>query len=181
MKRQMSVLSRRLRRRAAALWRRKDGSTVVEFAFVAAPFMALLFAIIQTALVFFADQVLQTVVADSARLIMTGQAQAGNFDANAFKTEVCRRVVALFDCANGVYVDVRKFSSFGSVTLPSPVNNGDFTPSFVYQPGVAGDIIVVRLFYLWPVFTGPLSFNLQTVNGGKFLITATAAFKNEPF
>ena len=38
-------------------------------------FFALLFAIIELAMVFFASQVLETVTQDTARLIMTGQAQ----------------------------------------------------------------------------------------------------------
>jgi Flp pilus assembly protein TadG len=52
-----------------------DGIAAVEFGIVAAPFLALMFAIMETAIVFFASQTLETAVADSARLIMTGQAQ----------------------------------------------------------------------------------------------------------
>jgi Flp pilus assembly protein TadG len=44
--------------------REKDGVVAVEFAIVAAPFLALMFAIMETALVFFASQVLETAVAD---------------------------------------------------------------------------------------------------------------------
>jgi Flp pilus assembly protein TadG len=59
-----------------AVWRRfrrnRGGSAAVEFALVAPMFFALLFAIIETALVFFAGQVLETVNQNSARMIMTG-------------------------------------------------------------------------------------------------------------
>ena len=51
------------------------GATAVEFALVAAPFFALLIAILQTALIFLAQQVLQTATTEAARLVMTGQAQ----------------------------------------------------------------------------------------------------------
>ena len=57
------------------LLRRQDGAAAVEFGLVAAPFLALIFAIMETAIVFFAGQALETAVADSARLILTGQAQ----------------------------------------------------------------------------------------------------------
>ena len=40
--------------------RQQDGATAVEFAMVAAPFLAMMFAIIETALVFFAGQALET-------------------------------------------------------------------------------------------------------------------------
>src|ERR1700680_1798733 len=106
---------------AGRLVRRQDGAAAVEFGLVAAPFLALLFAIMETAIVFFAGQTLETAVSDSSRLIMTGQAQSQSFDATAFKNAVCARIYGLFDCQNGVSVDVRKFTSFSGVTMPSPV------------------------------------------------------------
>jgi len=156
---------------------------MVEFGLVAAPFLALLFAIMETALVFFAGQALETAVADSSRLIMTGQAQQQSFDAVAFKNAVCARIFGLFDCQNGVYVDVKKFQSFGSVSMSNPVDGqGNFSSSnFSYQPGGPGDIVVVRLFYQWPVYVNLLGFNLQNMSGGKRLLAATAAFRNEPY
>ena len=44
-----------------------------------------MFAIMETALVFFASQTMETAVADSARLIMTGQAQQQGFSQQQFK------------------------------------------------------------------------------------------------
>jgi len=77
--------------------RQQDGATAVEFAMVAAPFLAMMFAIIETAIVFFAGQTLETAGADSARLIMTGQAQTQGFDQTAFKNAVCGKIYGLFD------------------------------------------------------------------------------------
>jgi Flp pilus assembly protein TadG len=162
--------------------RRQDGTAAVEFGLVAAPFLALLFAIIETAIVFFAGQALETAVADSSRLIMTGQAQTQSFDATAFKNAVCAKIYGLFNCQTGVYVDVRKFTSFSSVTMPSPVDaQGNFQNNFQYQPGGPGDIVVVRLFYQYPVYVSLLGFNLSNINSGKRLLAATAAFRNEPY
>ena len=73
---------------------------MVEFGLVAAPFLALVFAIIETAVVFFAGQALETAVSDSSRLILTGQAQGQNFDVSAFKNAVCNKIYGLFDCQN---------------------------------------------------------------------------------
>jgi Flp pilus assembly protein TadG len=155
---------------------------MVEFGLVAAPFLALVFATIETAVVFFAGQALETAVADSSRLILTGQAQGQNFDVSAFKNAVCNKIYGLFDCQNGVYVDVRTFSSFASVTMPSPIDaQGNFQSNFSYQPGGPGDIVVVRLFYQYPVYVSLLGFNLSNISGGKRLLAATAAFRNEPY
>jgi len=137
----------------------------------------------ETAIVFFAGQALETAVADSARLIMTGQAQGAGMTQAQFKDAVCSKIYGLFDCQNGVYVDVRKFSSFANVTMPSPIDaNKNFQPNFSYQPGAACDIVVVRLFYQYPVYVSLLGLDgLANLAGGKRLLAATAAFRNEPF
>ena len=164
------------------LFRQQDGAVAVEFGLVAAPFLALVFAIMETAIIFFSGQALETAVADSARLIMTGQAQSQSFNQAAFKAAVCQKVFGLFDCANGVYVDVRTFTSFGNVTMNSPLDaNGNFVNNTQYQPGGPSDIVVVRLFYQWPVYLSLLGFTMQNMAGGKRLLVATAAFRNEPY
>ena len=63
--------------------RSRAGSAAVEFALVAPVFFALLFAIIEVAIMFFASQVLETITQDSARALMTGQAQTGRSAADA--------------------------------------------------------------------------------------------------
>jgi Flp pilus assembly protein TadG len=162
--------------------RRKDGAVAVEFAMVAAPFLALVFAILETAIVFFAGQTLETATADSARLIMTGQAQKSGFSQAQFKQEVCSRVYGLFDCVNGVQVDVRTYAAFSAINNAKPVDaNGNLTVTPTYSPGGPGDIVVVRLLYQWPVYVSLLGLNLSDVANSKRLIMATAAFRNEPY
>jgi Flp pilus assembly protein TadG len=162
--------------------RNRRGSAVVEFALVAPIFFALLFAIIETAMVFFASQVLETVTQDSARMIMTGQAQNASYTQAQFKTYVCGKITVMFDCANGIYVDVRSYSQFSTVSVTAPIDSsGNFVNSMSYSPGSAGDIVVVRLFYQWPLFVTSLGYNIANLNNKKRLLTATAAFKNEPF
>ena len=40
--------------------------------------------------------------------------------------------------------------------------------------------IVVRAFYEWPLFVTRLGYNIGNLNGGKRLLSATAAFHVEP-
>ena len=163
--------------------RQQDGATAVEFAMVAAPFLAMVFAIIETALVFFAGQALETAGADSARLIMTGQAQTQGYDQAKFKQAVCARIYGLFDCTNGLYVDVKNYTTFSSINTTKPVDsNGNLqTNSFGYQPGGPGSIVVVRLMYQWPVYVSLLGLNLADSAGSKRLLMSTVAFRNEPY
>lgn len=164
--------------------RQQDGAAAVEFALVAAPFLALTFAILETAMVFFAGQTLEAAAADSARLIMTGQAQSAGFTQAQFKTAVCARIYGLFDCANGLYVDVKSYSSFGAISNTAPITNGVLdTAKTTYSPGDVGNIVVVSLYYQWPIYVSMLGNNLAStgLSGGNRLLTATAVFRVEPY
>jgi len=177
---------RRLARRASPrrFVRRQDGAVAVEFGLILLPFLALMFGIMETALVFFAEQTLETAVADSARLIMTGQAQTQNLTAATFKNAVCARIYGMFDCQSGIYVNVQTYSSFGNITYTPPLDaNGNMvTSNFNYQPGGPGDIVVVQLFYQWPIYVSLMNLNrLANMGGNKRLLVATAAFRNEPY
>jgi len=161
--------------------RSRRGSAAVEFALVAPIFFALLFAIIETALVFFAGQVLETICQNSARMILTGQAQTAGYSQAQFQAYVCGQIPALFTCGN-VYVDVESYPAFSNVTISSQIDgSNNFINNMQYNPGTAGQIVVVRLFYQWPLFVTGLGYNLANLSGSKRLLTATAAFQNEPY
>jgi Flp pilus assembly protein TadG len=158
----------------------ESGATAVEFALVAPVFFALLYAMLQTSLIFFAQQALQSATTSASRLVMTGQAQSSSMTAAQFKTAVCTAATSLFNCSN-LYVNMQTFSSFSSVTMLNPVTSGNFsTTGMSYTPGSAGDIVVVQVFYQWPVWPGPLGFNMSNMNGNTRVIVGTAAFRNEP-
>jgi Flp pilus assembly protein TadG len=182
----MFDLIRRFATRARQIGHRlfvaQDASAAIEFGLVAAPFLALVFAIMETAVVFFAGQALETAVATSSRLILTGQAQTAGWSAADFKNQVCAQIYGLFNCQSGVYVNVNTFSSFSNVSMVNPVNaQGNFQNNFSYNPGGPGDIVVVQLFYQYPVYVSLLGFNLSNVNGGYRLLAASAAFRNEKY
>ncbi len=161
--------------------RNEEGVAAVEFALVAGPFLFLLFAIIEFALVFFASQVLETATASASRLIMTGQAQTQNFNQAAFKTEICNRASALMACS-GIAVDVRTYTSFSSASTNKPVSGGTVNYSgMTYNQGSGGDIVVVRAVYEWPVMMPTFGLTIGDLTNGKRLLMATAAFRNEPF
>jgi Flp pilus assembly protein TadG len=180
----VSGLKRLCRQDAARrLVRQQDGAAAIEFGLVAAPFLALVFAIMETAIVFFAGQALETAAADSSRLIMTGQAQTAGFDQAKFKEAVCAKIYGLFNCNAGLYIDVKKYNSFASINTSKPIDsNGNMqSGSFGYEPGGPGDIVVVRLLYQWPVYVSLLGLNLSDMKGGKRLLVSTVAFRNEPY
>ena|SRR5450432_1172252 len=169
---------------AAGFARREDGAAALEFAIVAAPFIALVLATLQTSFAFFAGQVLESAVADSSRQIMTGSAQNSSMTQSGFATAVCNKVQALFNCSN-LMIDVQTANSFGAANTSMPTltfdGTGKVTNSWAFQPGNPGDVVVMRVMYQWPVFLGPLGLGMANETNGNLLLMATAAFKNEPY
>src|SRR3984893_17583988 len=98
--------------------RNESGAAAVDFAMVLLPFLAVLMAIIESAIVLLAGQVLQTATTNSARMILTGQAQNANWSATQFQNSVCANLTVMFNCSSKLQVDIRSFSSFNAVNLP---------------------------------------------------------------
>jgi len=192
----LSVKMKRIAPRVAVrrFVHREEGSAAVEFAVVLLPFLGMMFAIMETALVFFAQQTLETAAADSARLIMTGQAQNAAWQPADFKRRVCDRIYGLFSCDSSafvssstspnVYVNVQTYSTFGGISYTPPIDNQGRmdTSHFGYNHGGPGDIVVVQLFYQWPIFVSLMDLgSLSNMAAHSRLLVATAAFRNEPY
>ena len=176
----VALISSKFRfRKLRVFGRRDDGAVAVEFAIVLAPFLAMLFAVLETALVFFAGQTLETAVAASGRLILTGQAQTASWTETKFKEAVCARIYGLFDCAGGMTVDVQKYTLFSSVDLTKPVDADGKVKPGAYDPGGPCEIVVVRLIYQYPIYVAFLG--LADMSGNKRLLVATSVFRNEPY
>jgi Flp pilus assembly protein TadG len=160
------------------------GTSAVEFALVAAPFIGLLVALFETALVFFAARVLDETVEQASRVILTGQAQSGGMSQSAFANWVCSNTYGLFNC-NNFMINVQNYSSFSAANTATPTLTfnaaGQVTNNFSYNPGAANDIVVVQVMYQWPIVLGPLGFNLPNMSNGNRLLISTAVFKNEPY
>jgi Flp pilus assembly protein TadG len=182
-----TILSWRMRT-AIRFKRSDDGSAAVEFALISIPFCALLFAIIETALVFWCGQVLETAVANASRKIFTGElatafaAVPAAQQPQQFKDRICAEVPGLFDCKNLVRVDVFSFKDFSSApAMPSPIKNGAISsdpPAF--NPGGSGEIVVVRAAMGYKLYTSFLSGSAN-LNNNQRMIMATASFRNEPY
>ena len=161
-----------------------QGAVAIEFAMVATPLIALLLVSLQTGIIFLADQSLQTATQNSARQLMTGSAQLAGGTQAQFQSSVCNNVPSFFDCSK-LMVDVQSSTSYTAVNTSSPIitydGSGAVTNTWSYSPGNAGDIVIVRVMYNWPVFGGPLAVGLANQPNGAALLVATVVLKNEPF
>lgn len=159
------------------------GSTVVEFALVAPIFFALLFALFETALVFFAGQVLENGVQDSGRLIYTAQAQDASMTQTKFKDDLCKRVNVLFTCAD-VSIDVKSYAPEDIIPTAVSYDGAGIPMGWDLPPAGSSRTVVVKAFYQWPLFVTQLGYNIANINrdkaDSKRLLVATAAFRVEP-
>ena len=178
----------RLRRRFRSALRRFTGderaTTVVEFAILALPFFALIFGVIELGLVFLVSTTLENAITAAGRQIRTGELQSGGGTAATFKDTVCANMSWLGSstCASNLSIDVRTYSSFTNVTTPNPMVNGAFQQNqMTFTPGSGSDIVVVRAYYRWSVSTPLLNSSLVNLGGNQRLISATVAFRNEPY
>jgi Flp pilus assembly protein TadG len=178
--------------RKSGLWkhlssfgRASDGHAAVEFALVAMPFFFMLFAMIELAIVLNISTLLDDGVRAAARRIRTGQMQqAGGASLSTFKADVCSRMVWLEEhCNSHLSLDVRTYPQWSSANPPNPVQaNGSFNEgALTFVPGGPEDIVMVRAYYRWTLFTPFLSQALGKLSGNQAVVYSTSAFRNEPY
>jgi Flp pilus assembly protein TadG len=169
-------------RRFRRFFRSRTGASIVEFAIIALPLFLLIFGTIEVGLSFWAGYELENATAVAARLVRTGQAQAGGWDAARLKSELCKNVVIISNCNTAVQLDVRTFDTLGGITAPPAVDgNGGLRTDFSFTPGGPGAYVLITAFYEWPLTSPLVSEVLSNLADGNLLLRASAAFKNEPF
>lgn len=165
--------------------RARDGATAVEFGLIAMPFFMLLFAIIETGMLFFTAGVVDKAVYNAGRQIMVGAVARTPGPPAAklakFKTDLCNQLSWFMNC-NDLVLDVQAFKTYGDTNLNIPVRNGDLDMASLprFNPGNAGEIVLVRVYYPVTVYTSFLD-GMPNLSGNRRLVMGVYAFKNEPF
>lgn len=171
-------------RRARALLAHCGGAAALEFALVAAPFVAMIFAILQIGLIYLAGNELETAVERAARPLLTGSAQQASLTQSQFLTSVCSYLPALFSCS-GLMVDLQVASAFSSANTAKPTlifdSSGKVTNQWSFSTGSSGSILVLRVFYQFPILFAPFGRSLANLANGDHLLMATAVFQVEPY
>ena len=169
------------------------GSAAIEFAMVAPIFFVLLMGTMEAGIMFFAQSALQNAVNDTARLVRTGQTacyttSSGNCVAMTsaqFQTQLCGEVSTLLQgcTTGGLQFDVNAYpSGFATASNSSPLNaSGNLPTLTAFNLGNPCDVVLVRAFYKWPVFTPGLQYFMANMAGSFHLLASAAAFRNEPY
>ena len=171
-------------RMASRLWRERRGVTAVEFGLIAMPLMGLMIATLQIATTMFTQQVLETTAEKAGRLLLTGRAQNARMSQSQFKSAVCGTLAAYMKCDN-LLIDVQTVDDFSSAvtTLPTITYGQDGKPNnkTAYSAGNPGDIVVLRVMYVWGVQGGPLGFDISNLTSNRRMLMATSVFRSENY
>jgi hypothetical protein len=171
-------------KRAHGFGRDERAAAGVEFGLLAIPFFAIIGAIVETALVFFAGEVLDGAVQDASRIVLTGQAKTQSFNAVKFKAAVCDHTFGLIDCSQ-IKIKTSVVANFNAAAQSSPLDStGGWKPDWLadrYDGGVGRDVIMVEAYYKWQPILNIGGFSLQNTADGKRLLASVKVFRNEPF
>lgn len=174
------------RARMKAFTRDERGVTVVEFGILALPFFTVIFAILQTAIMFLTSQVLDSALEDASRKVRTGE--AASFSIDQFRSLVCDSTYNLIDCSQ-IQLRSEVLSSFANVTSTVPQSCDLTTCTWTsgwqnYDSGSTGScrqVIQVSAYYRYPLIVVLPYFNLKNQPDNYRLISAIRVFRNEPY
>jgi Flp pilus assembly protein TadG len=176
----------------------RDGAAAIEFAMLALPFFAVIFAILETFVAMIAEQVLANATDKMARQLRTGQISKTITEAE-FRSQLCAEIAVIIRCTEGeikvptrLYVDLRSFTDFdkmpSKLAFKSHSTGRDIdTSGFSFSPGGPGTKNMLRVYYRWPVvtdFVRPYLTNIKPAGNSlpsHSLLVATNAFVAEAY
>lgn len=176
---------RRSLRPLSQRWKRDEhGTTAVEFALIALPFLLTLLAIFEFGSEFVFQTALDEATTDASRQIRTGALQStGTASQSSMAAAICSNLkFASAGCTGKLSIDVRVFQSFSAVSTPNPFSSGTLDPTqLTFQLGGPGNIVLVTTYYQWTVLVPGLSQFMAPLNNGQVVLKSTVAFRNEPY
>jgi Flp pilus assembly protein TadG len=160
----------------ATLFRRDErGATAIEFAFVAPILFFALMSLVEIGMLGMMMMSVDAAVLDASRRIRTGRDDAA-VNVQTFEDQICARIGGgLQTCRDRLLISVKRFDKFADANAVASA-----PPDGTFNKGGAGDIIIVKANYTWPMLT-PFLAKLDHDGPTNVIIPARAAFKNEPF
>lgn len=163
-------------------FKKKDGTTAVEFSLIAAPFIFMLMGLIEMALMFASASLLEGSAATAARLIRTGQVQQAGGSQAMFEDTLCNFAEPLIACGDLQYqvFSVDSFEDADGLPDAEFDADGNLTDT-TYDPGGVSDVVLIRVAYKYEITT-PLLQPFLTNNGDNTrTMIATIVLQTEPY
>ncbi len=164
------------------LWQRnKDGATAVEFSLVGIPFILMVIGIIEMALMFASQSLLEASTAEGARQIRTGAVQQGGGE-TLFQNTLCDYASIFIDCDDLQYqvVSIPSFEeaqNFPDVSFDDEGNLEDQT----FDAGGVSDVVMIRTAFKYAIKTPMMRFILTNNSDGNRILLSTVVLQTEPY
>jgi Flp pilus assembly protein TadG len=161
--------------------RNRKGSAAIEFAILALPFIVLIFAIIEIAIMFFVDSGLDAALHKTVRQVRVGTAKTGAWDLAKFKSSVCGELSYAFSCSANLKVRAVVVTNMASVSKINPIVSGALNVTEDFNIGDSGNYVLVQAYLTWDPVLKLYTFAGGRLSDGKYVLGAAELFKNEPF
>jgi Flp pilus assembly protein TadG len=163
--------------------RNRSGTTAVEFALIGIPFVLMIVAIVELALMFTVQSVVQQSTFNASRLIRTGQLQQSDAGGQEqmFQDAVCDFASLVVPC-NQIQYQVERLNSFADAEdMEAEFDENGNLLDDDFDPGAENDIVLVRVTYNYPIRT-PMMRPLLTNNANSTRsIISTVILQTEPY
>jgi hypothetical protein len=150
--------------------KQEDGAAAVEFAMIALPFFALIFAVFELAIFFFASRYIEDGLFNASRKVLTQRLPAGNV-CTEFKKELAKSFTQWLD-ATKIVITAKPLSSFSGTEAAADFAAGGC--SF----GAPGSVVVLSVTYPYP-FNGFRFTSGSATIGKNMPLYASTAFRVE--
>jgi hypothetical protein len=178
-------------------FRRQDGATAIEFAFVAPVLALILSGIVELSMIMYTTAVMEGATTISSRLGKTGFSTTSESRQDMIYDMIRDQCGALIDMSK-VTITTLSYGSFDNVGKPEPYtdsnHNGHYDIGEPYTDvngngewdadmgasgvGGADDVVLYRVTYPWPILTPLMSIFFTN---GAYTITSSVLVKNEPY
>ncbi len=169
------------------IWGRwiRDVSAVaaVEFSLIGLPFILMTVGVVEMALVFTSQSVLQNATFSAARLIRTGQLQQGLMGdpEQAFREAVCDFAALAIRCDN-IQFTVSRLDDFSDADDMQPEFDEDGNlQNTEFEPGAENDVVLIRVVYNYRITTPVMQQVLSDVGSNRRGLMSTIVLQTEPY
>ncbi|WP_420550046.1 TadE/TadG family type IV pilus assembly protein [Curvivirga sp.] len=171
----------------------------MEFALVLPFLLVLMFGTIEVGLVMFTQSLMEGALRDASRYGITGQEADADARLESIVQIIEDKTIGLVDM-DTARIDVLTYDSFGQIgegeayidgdgngqydlgeTFTDENDNGAWDADLgTTGPGGAGDVVLYRISYDWPIIAGYMKSILGSEEG-KLPLSASVAVRNEPW
>ncbi|MEM6811672.1 MAG: TadE family protein [Pseudomonadota bacterium] len=159
----------------------QKGVTAVEFSLVGVPFIFMVVGIVEMALMFTAQSLLEASTNQAAREIRTGAVQQGG-GVDLFDDTLCNFSDIFIPCEDIQYqvISMDDFQQAEDIPDPTFDEDGNLEDQ-QFTPGGVSDVVMIRTVYPYQIRTPLMQLALAPDSGGERLLMSTIVIQTEPY